>query len=544
MSKVSKKLAVSSLAVVAASMLAACSQSSASKRSYKSNLNWMTTSEIQTMDPSKVVDTTGGEQLTNTMEGLFRLGNNSKLLPGVATKSTTSKDGLTWTFYLRKNAKWSNGDQVTASDFVYAWRRTLDPKTGSQQGNLFDGIKNANAVVAGKKKPSSLGVKAVGKYKLVVTLEHKLPYMKYLVATGLYPQDQKAVEKYGKKYGTASKYMVYNGAFAQSGWTGSNLTWKLVKNKYYWNKKSVKLQSVTYNVEKSMSTDLNLYQSGKLDSALLSTQAAASMKNNEAYTVRKQGNTNYLTYNVSKYKFLANVWVRRALSMAVNRKELVKTIGGVNTVATTFSSPTVVVDGQNFTNYVDKNNKANKVYMTYNKKLALSYLEKGLKQLGKKNLSFTLTTDDDDTSKQTSEYLQSCFKAAFGDKVDVQVSNLPKTTRVSRMLNGDYQVTLTGLTSDFPDPYGFLKYMQTGQSYNFGKWSDSSYDKAVQASQSASSTKERKADLLKAEQVLTNQQALSSLYHLGQAWLVRKTVHGVVFNGGSYWFGHAYVYAK
>ena len=541
MNKLHKLLVVASLTLTAGA-LSACGSSSASKAKLKSQLNWMTTSEIETMDPSKVVDTTGAEQLNNVMEGLYNLDANSKLTPGVAKSSKVSKDGLTWTFYLRKNARWSNGDQVTAADFVYAWQRTLDPKTASQQGNLYDGIKNADAVVAGKKKPSSLGVKAVGKYKLVVSLEHKLPYMRYLVASGLFPQNRKAVEKYGKKYGTASKYMVYNGAFKQTGWTGSNLSWKLVKNPYYWNKKSVKLQTVSYSVQKTQSTDLNLYQSGKLDAALLSSQAAKAMKTNKAYTVRRQGNTQYLTYNVSKYKFLQNVWVRRALSMAVNRQDLVKTVGGENTVAKTFSAPTVVASGQKFAAYVEKRNP-NNVYMTYNKKLAAAYLAKGLKQLGMKKLSFTLTGDDDDTSKQTTEYLQSCFKAAFGDKVDVSVSNLPKTTRVSRMLNGQYQVTLTGLTSDFPDPYNFLKYMLTGQSYNFGKWSSKAFDQAVNKSQTATGAK-RLSYLLQAEEVLTNQQALTPLYHMGRAWLVRPTVHGVVFNGGSYWFAHAYVYQK
>ncbi len=132
--------------------------------------------EIEGMDLSKVTDATSFTQLNNTMEGLYRLGKNSKIEPGLANKTSTSKDGKTWTFTLRKNDKWSNGDPVTAKDFVYSLRRTVDPSTGSQYSYLFSGVKNADDIVAGKKKPTALGIKAVGDDKLVVTLDKRIPY--------------------------------------------------------------------------------------------------------------------------------------------------------------------------------------------------------------------------------------------------------------------------------------------------------------------------------------------------------------------------------
>ena len=102
--------------------------------------------------------------------------NDHFILPGIAKSWKESKDGMTWTFKLRKNAKWSNGEALTAKDFVYAWRRQVNPKTAPTQSNKYSGIKNADAIVASKKPVSSLGIKAVGKYKLVVTLERKIPY--------------------------------------------------------------------------------------------------------------------------------------------------------------------------------------------------------------------------------------------------------------------------------------------------------------------------------------------------------------------------------
>lgn len=138
----------------------------------------------------------------------------------------------------------------------------------------------------------TLGIKAVGKYKLVVSLERKIPYFKLLMAFPLFfPQNEQAVKKYGSKYGTASKYMVYNGPFVHKGWTGSNLSWKLVKNKYYWDKKDVKLTQINYSVQKSLSTAYNLYQAGKLDETILDAQASKQLTKSKGYTIRKVANT-------------------------------------------------------------------------------------------------------------------------------------------------------------------------------------------------------------------------------------------------------------
>ena len=171
--------------------------------------------------------------INNAMEGLFRIKNNHAE-PGLATKTKVSKDGLTYTMTLRKNAKWSNGDPVTAHDFVYAWHRAVDPKNAAPGSYLYSGIKNADAIIAGKMAPDTLGVKANGDYELVVQLEQQTPYFKLLMGDiRFFPQDQKAVEKYGSKYGASAKTTVFNGPFLLEGWTGSNLNWKFVKNKNY-----------------------------------------------------------------------------------------------------------------------------------------------------------------------------------------------------------------------------------------------------------------------------------------------------------------------
>ncbi len=544
-----KKIISGTMIAASALLLGACAKSSSNSSSsnskapvgtsYEKSINWMTTSELESLDPAKADDTASEEQIANTYEGLYRLGKNSKVEPGVAVSSSVSKDGLTWTFNLRKNAKWSNGDPVTADDFVYAWRRQVDPKTASSQVNNYQGIKNAIKISEGKKKIKTLGVKAEGKYKLVVQFETPVPYFKVVTAISLKPLDSKAVNKYGKKYGTKSEYAVYNGPFTSAGWTGSSLTWKLAKNKYYWDAENVKLDSVNYSVQKTPSTDYNLYQTGKLDAAILDTQAAKSMKGKKGYTVLTLGNTTYLSYNYKKEKMFRNANLRRALSMAINRKQLLATIGDYNTQATTFSATNVVLDDENFADYVEKHDTDNNKYVEYDKTEAQKYFKKALKELKTKKISFTLMADDDDSYKKQTEFIQSALTEAFGDQISVSVSNLPKTTRVARQLAGKYQVVLGGLTSDFPDPYHFLSYMTSGQAYNFGKWTNKSYDKAVKASLTMNKQK-RKAALLKAEQIIINQQPVSPLYHMGQAWMIRPNIKNLVFNGEYPDFKHTY----
>ncbi|MBP2057089.1 oligopeptide transport system substrate-binding protein [Lactobacillus colini] len=518
--------------------LSACTSAKSTSTDKDHNaISWMTTSEIQTLDQSKMVDTTSGEQAKNVFEGLYRVVDGGKVVPGVAKSSKVSKDGLTWTFYLRKNAKWSDGSPVTAQDFVFSLRRTLDPKTKSQQQNFFQAVKNANDVVAGKKNPRELGVEAKSSHILVVHLTHPVPYFKKLEWN---PENQNAVKKYGNKYGTASKYMVYNGPFVSKGWSGTNLSWKLVKNKYYWDAKDVKLDQVNYTVVKTPSTDYNMYQSGKLDGAYLDTQASKELKNQSDYQVFKLDRTEYLTFNVSKNKLLANADFRRAVSMALDRKTLANTVGAANTVATTFVGPQDMADGKNFNAYAEKLLK-NKKFTTYDKSLANLYLNKALKSLGKNKVEFTLAGDDDDISKKVMEYIQSQLESTFNKKVMVNVHSMPKTSRVSQMLNGDYEVDYTGLTSGYTDPYSMLSVMRTGENYNFGRWSNNKFDNALNESNREMNSKQRLNYLVEAAQVMNDEQPLSPLFHDGQAWMVKKNIHNLEFSMGSFSFRNVYV---
>lgn len=540
--KLSKTLSVGATVLASAALLAACGgNSSKESSSSKKTLNWTVASEIPTMDMSKATDATSFNQLSNTMEGLYRLGKNSKLEKALATSEKVSKDGKTYTYTLRKS-KWSDGSELTAKDFVYSWRRTVDPKTASQYSYLFSGIKNADAIVAGKKKADTLGVKAVGKYKLVVTLERRIAYFDKLMGFAVFfPQSEKAVTKYGSKYGTASKYMLYNGPFKQTGWTGSNLSWKMVKNPYYWDKKNVKLDTITWSVQKTPSTSYNLYQSNKLDYTGLDASQTKQLKNQKGYVTLNQGATFYMQFNQAKNKYLANTNIRKALSLAVDRKGLTSSLGG-NSVPANTLTPTQLTDvnGEDYTKRISKS--AESFYpASTNKKEAVKYLNKGLKELGVSKFSFKILSDDTDSGKKTTEFLQSTFESTFGNKVSVSVQNLPFKTRLSRSTAGNFDVVISGWSADFADPISFLDLFTSTNPENNGKWKNTSYDKLIADSKTTASTSKRWDDLTKAEDILLNNVGVAPLYYNTNSALIRPTVKDVYQNRGTWNFKDTYI---
>ena len=537
-----KLFATGSVALAAAALLAACGSSSSSSSSKPQKLAWTEAAELTTMDPSKATDRYDADQFNNVMEGLIRLSNNAKATPGMATSWKESKDGKTWTFNLRKGAKWSNGDEVTANDFVYSWRRTVNPKTASEYAYLFSGVKNADQIVAGKKAVNTLGIKADGKYKLTVTLERRIPYFKLLMGFYIFfPQNQKFVEKCGSKYGTAAKYVLTNGPFKMTGWTGSNLTWKLVKNNNYWDKKNVKLDQVSMSVQKTQSTSYNLYQSGKLDETNLDAQQSKQLKGTTGWTVRKFASTKYLQYNIAKDKNLANANLRKAISLAINKKQLATTVGAANQAAVSFTAAGITDSstGKDFSSEVKTS--ATQAVQGYDKAKAKEYYKKALKELGKKSITIQLLGDDTDDAKKVTEFIQSALESTLGMKVEV--TNVPFKTRLSRVSALKFDVVATGWTADFSDPISFLDLLSKGNAYNYGKWESTTYNKNVSLSKTTGSTAARWKAMVKADQALVEDQGVTPLYYTNEATLVKTKVKGVVFNGAGapYNFKEAYI---
>lgn len=540
--KLKKFAAVGTVLAVSALTLAACgSNKSSSSGSDAQVLNWNESAELPTMDLSQATDTVSFTALNNTMEGLYRIGKNSKIEPGIAKKTEVSDDGLTYTFTLRKDAKWSNGDPVTAKDFVYSWQRTVDPKTGSQYAYLFDGVANVNDIMNGKKPVTDLGIKAEGDYKLVVTLDKEVPYFKLLLGfPTFFPQNEKAVEKYGSKYGTASKYMVYNGPFKLTGWTGTNLSWTLAKNNAYWDKKAVKLSKINYKVNKTASTSYNLYQSGKLDATSLSAEQAKQLKGSKEYVSRPQASTFYFEYNQTKKAF-KNKKIRQAISMVINRKQFVDKVLGDGSIPAKGLVPEGLssYDGTDFATAAYE-----KTGVEYNVEEAKKLWKEGMAEEGLTSLDITLLSDDTDGAKKSTEFVQSAIESNL-EGANVTAANVPFKTRLDRSQKGDFDVVISAWGADFADPISFLDMFTTNNSYNRGKWSNAEYDALVNASKTTDAVDPAKRwdDLVKAEKILMEDQGVSPLYQSTQAWVVKSKVKGVIYNssGANYNFKEAYV---
>ncbi|MBW1606106.1 peptide ABC transporter substrate-binding protein [Lactobacillus sp. Sy-1] len=543
--KLNQLLKVGGVAFVATLGLAACSSSKSSTESSSTkNLNWQEQTELQTLDVSKVTDVVSERAQENANEGLLTLANGNTLKPGVATSYKVSKDGKTYTFNLRKS-KWSDGSKVTAKDFVYGMQRTVNPKTASQYSYLLDHVQNYAAVTKKTMPVSSLGVKADGDYKLVVTLSKPQSYFKYIVSMPpLFPQSEKAVQKYGSSFGTKSSDQVYNGPYKVTGWNGSNDTWKLVRNKDYFNNKQTKLDQITFSVSKDPQTTLNEYQSGKFDVATLSgKQQVNNFKKSPELNSLPESSNVYLQLN-QKNPVLRNLNVRKALSLALDRKGLTNDVLGDGSFTANGFVPTDFVkhNGKEFSDQAAENNKFNAV--TYNLSAAKKYWAKGLKQLGKKKVTLTLVADDVSKDTKTTEALQSNLSKLPGLKVNNE--NLPAKSASSYGQSGKFDLTLSLWIADYPDPITFLQLLESNNSYNYGHWDNKQYNQYVDAAEGkdANDANKRWNDLVNAEKTLTNNVGVIPLYQQVLPQVRKDKVKGLVYSPTGQGFNFRYTSLK
>lgn len=502
---------------------------------------------LDTIDISKA---TGYGQTGNVFESFYRLGKNGQPTAGLAKKATVSADGLTWTFTLR-DAKWSNGDQITAQDFVYSWRRSLTPKTASPYAYLFSGVKNADAISKGKLPVEQLGIKALDNKTVEISLEKPIAYFKVLMAYPLFgPQNQKVVEKYGKKYATNSKYMVYSGPFVIKDWTGTSDKWSFQKNPNYWDKKQVKLDKISYKVVSNPNTGYELYQQGKLDMTPLSSQQVKNYKNSSEFKQYPYSYVAFLAYNfnatnAANKKALNNQNIRRALSLALDRKVLTKKVfGDGSQVPTGFVANDLAKNPQTGVDFAKE--QAVTKTVAYDANLAKKYWRKGLAETGLKELTFNiLASSDTPTNDALTQYLQSQYtKVLPGLKVKVQ--NIPGKSALERARKGEFDIYVSGWGGDFNDPITFLQIPLTGTSYNYGNYSNSEYDRLIAkaTNEDANDKLARWNDLVAAAKLFNSQQGVSPLYQQTTAYLQKKRVKGIIHNTAGTQWNYKYAYLK
>ncbi|EOO20074.1 peptide ABC transporter substrate-binding protein [Bacillus cereus] len=515
------------------------------KYAAKQVLNRTENQEIPTMDTSKSTDTLGAQILGNTMEGLYRLDKDNKPIPAAAESSTKSEDGKKYTFKLRKDAKWSNGDPVTAKDFVYGWQRLLDKNTAAEYAFIAYYIKNAEAINKGEKPATELGAKAVDDYTLEVELEKPVPYFLNLLAfPSYYPLNEKFVKEKGDKFGLEADTTVYNGPFVMSSWKHEQ-GWQLKKNDKYWDNKTVKLEEINYSVVKEVATKVNLYDTGSIDFTLLSGEFVDKYKSNkDEYGEYAESSTFFLRLNQKRNGQdtpLKSKKLREAIALSVDKKGLANVILNNGSKATDQLVPKGLATGPDGKDYQDTFKNG----LKQDTKKAAAAWEEAKKELGKEQVTIELLSYDDGTAKKIADYVKDQIeKNLKGVTINTKIQPFKQKLKLESAQ--DYEISYAGWSPDYADPMTFIDMFESKSPYNQMSYSNPKYDEMVQkaGNELLSDPKKRWEALGKAEKLFLEEDAgLVPLYQTGRSYVMKPNVKGVVKHNISpeYSFKWAYV---
>lgn len=514
--------------LVVVMILAGCSGNGGSKKAPKDTLRLIAPADLATLDSSLAVDAGAFEVMNATQEGLYRLDKDDKAEPAIATGDPKkSNDGKTWTFKLRKDAKWSNGEPVTAHDFVYAWRRVVNPKTASEYAYIMYDLKNAEAINKSEKKPEELGVKAIDDHTLQMTLNEELPYYKELLSFGTFmPLNEKFVKKQGSKYGTTVDKTLYSGPFVMKDWKVED-EFSLKKNKKYWDKDNVALKGIDYKVIKDEQTALNLYNNDKVDSTELSSQNVESNKDKEGFDTNLESATYYLQLNLQDNKDLQNKDLRAAIAQSIDKKSYVDhNLNDGSTPIDTFSPKKVFTndDKQDYNELV-------KPPYTYDPKKAKASLQKAKKSLGKDKIDIEFLTFDQDNAKKDAEYFKEQVEKHLPG-VTLSIKQQPSKQKIALTKKGDYDIALTGWGPDYPDPMTFLDLYHSETTKGETGYDNPKYDKIINDGKTVllKDPNKRWDELAKAEDMLLDDAIVVPLYQKGKARLTKKEVKGRIIH--------------
>ncbi|NVY96219.1 peptide ABC transporter substrate-binding protein [Lactobacillus sp. DCY120] len=493
------------------------------------SITLMQTSELLSMDTSNHADFTTWNVLENSMEGLYKMDRHHQVVPAAAAKvAQPTNNGTTYTIPLRKKARWSNGDPVTANDFVQAWRRSAAPQAKSGYNYIFAGIKNATAISAGQKKPDTLGVKAVDRFTLQVQLEHPLPYFsQLLVMPAFFPESQQALAKFGSRYGTNSKRLYSNGPFVLTKWDGTSDRWTLKKNPYYYAAHQIKLQKINYLVIKDPNTAHELFSQQKLDDALITGVTAKELQKDPHLLHEHRAGNYYLRVNLASGQPLTNQKMRQALSLAVNRKTLTKQVlADGSKPATTYTAHDLVTDPQTGKDFAS----ANQPQKSYNPTEARKLWQEGCQEAhlsGKVQLQ--VVGNDDNITRKVAEFLQGTFQKNL-PQAQVQLKNIPEKNSSELTKKGQFALGETMWLADFADPMSFMGILTSDNPQNYGHYHDESFDHEYQAALTASANDKTAywQHLHQMQQRLNQTMPVIPLYQMVESHLVNPQLHGVL----------------
>lgn len=525
--------------------LVSCGKNEQDKKGQAQTISIVVDQEMSTLDSALATDTYSITALNNVMEGLYRLSSDNELeLAGASEQPKISEDGLTYTIKLNKEAKWSNGDAVTAKDYVYSWRKAVDAKTASEYAYLFAPIKNASEITAGKITSEQLGIEAINDYELNISLNEPTPYFNSLLAfTTFFPQNEKFVTEAGDNYAKTSEHLLYNGPFTLADFDGpgTDTAWTYLKNDAYWDKNEVTLDKIENQVVKESSTSVNLFESGEVDDILLTGELAKQYKENPAFVSLEKAGTTYLTYNQTKKEY-QNENVRKAISLVLDRDSIVNEILADGSVAPKGLVPSDMSFSPD--THEDFAKEAGDLVKTdVNEAKAL--WSKAKTELGISTLTINLLSYDTDSIKKVSEYIQNALEENL-EGIKVNVSIVPVSVAIERGKNTNFDLFLFGWTADYPDPSSFLELFESDSPHNYGKYSNAQYDEQMKkaSNEDANDLEKRWNDYLEAEKILMNTYGNAPVIQKAEARLRNPKLKGIVSHSTGAQFDYKKAYLE
>ncbi len=478
-------------------------------------------SEPPTADPGLAEDSTSGAITRATFDGLTRTTEDGKPHESIAEKIEVSQDLLTYTFKIR-DAKWSNGDPVTAHDFEFAWKRVLDPKTAANYAYQLYYIKNAEKANKGEAKLDDVGVKALDDKTLQVTLENPTPYFLELTAFyTYYPVNKKVVEANPKWAAEASTH-VGNGPFKMESWEHKSKL-VLVKNENYWDKDAVKLDRIEFSMVEDENTELSMYENGEIDWAgaplsSLPTDAIPALKDSGKMTTQPIAGTYWYKFNTEKAPF-NNVKIRKAFTYAINRQAIIDNVTQTNQQPAMGAVPPSMAL------------KADGYFKDNDVETAKKLLEEGMKELGITKLPpITLSYNTSEGHKKIAEAIQDQWKKNLG--VEVKLENKEWKVYLEDLHQGKFQIGRMGWLGDFNDPINFLElYKDKKGGNNDTNWENPKYKELLNKSALEQDPAKRKEILAQAEAILMEEMPIAPIYFYTQSYVKKDNIKGVILDG-------------
>ncbi|MCE2461614.1 MAG: peptide ABC transporter substrate-binding protein [Pseudomonadales bacterium] len=476
------------------------------------------------LDSTRGTDAVSFNILGHTMEGLLRYDPDNRLEAGVAERWEKTGDTMV-TFHLRPNARWSNGEPVTAHDFVFSWRKVLDPANASEYAFILYGLKNAEAINNGTMPVESLEVHALDDRTLEVHLERPVPYFDKLVAFATYnPISEAFYESREGRYAADAEDLLYNGPFTISSWVhGASI--RLEKNPHYWDADNIRLNAIDYAY---FTTDpnatINLFKDNKTALAgLVAENLDDALQRRWKIKRFSDGAVFFMEFNHREDRLTRNYHLRKAIQAVNDSPELVYRIiklPGNLPGASLFPVWLKGVDGyfrQEYplTDPLPDDELGRRHLATAMAELALS-----------EPPTLVMLIGDSPTAKKQAEYYQNLYKQKLG--IDIRIDAQIFKQRLAKMTAGDFDIVMAGWGPDYDDPMTFADLFASWNENNRGRFNNPELDEAVNVARSSSDPETRMDAMARVQQILFDEAAIVVNYERGSVYVSHPRLKGIV----------------